>query len=531
MLPEERRIQLDGIVNKMLQNKEPDENIQFVVDDFKKKYSTQNIVPPEKGVIQKTVGAVKDLGIGAVKGTVETLQNIGKVITDPLSEAMGGGETGFTEEQLEGKNAAQKAGKFIERVAEFAVPLSKISKATKGASILKRALAEGTASAGVESVQQGEINKETAISGVVGGGIPVAGKVADFGLGIAKRLFKGVASGISGAGSDVIETIFTRPNDAAKGLKGDGAEVVKELAQTVLKETKAIQKEASQAYSDGLKSIIPNVIKGDKKSFYVTREGRKTISVPLTMQGVRTKLSKNLKNFGVDFSKDDPFLESPFVGDEQTALQRVSGIIKNWKDTTPEGLNDLAVKIGRFKKFESATQFNSVIDSVKKNVRDYVGDRVPEIRELNIAFGKTQDFLEAIEANLGATSGFSGTQDIIKVAGKLGTIFNRNKELAREVVERLEQERGINVLGVEAGRQLSTQVQKSTASIGSPLQSFIQSLISPTDVGRGVQIAGQVVSSEKVKTLQNLFSKATPAEKGALIEIFSSLFSEDQTSQ
>lgn len=41
MLPENRRTQLDGIVQDMVKNKESDDNIKFVVNDFKSKYDTQ----------------------------------------------------------------------------------------------------------------------------------------------------------------------------------------------------------------------------------------------------------------------------------------------------------------------------------------------------------------------------------------------------------------------------------------------------------------------------------------------------------
>lgn len=47
ILDEERRKQLDGIVSKMEQNKESEEDIRFVVEDFKKKYTQ------EKGIVEK----------------------------------------------------------------------------------------------------------------------------------------------------------------------------------------------------------------------------------------------------------------------------------------------------------------------------------------------------------------------------------------------------------------------------------------------------------------------------------------------
>ena len=38
ILSEKDRSKLDGIVNQMIKNNEPDENIRFVVNDFKGKY-------------------------------------------------------------------------------------------------------------------------------------------------------------------------------------------------------------------------------------------------------------------------------------------------------------------------------------------------------------------------------------------------------------------------------------------------------------------------------------------------------------
>ena len=57
-LNEQRRIQLDDIVKRMIVNKEPDDNIQFVVDDFKKKYEYESQISTEKpkiGIGEKVV--------------------------------------------------------------------------------------------------------------------------------------------------------------------------------------------------------------------------------------------------------------------------------------------------------------------------------------------------------------------------------------------------------------------------------------------------------------------------------------------
>lgn len=59
-LDETQRIQLDGIVSKMVANKESDSNIQFVVNDFKEKYATK---PPGffQNIAQGAVNIGKDI--------------------------------------------------------------------------------------------------------------------------------------------------------------------------------------------------------------------------------------------------------------------------------------------------------------------------------------------------------------------------------------------------------------------------------------------------------------------------------------
>jgi len=57
MLPEERRLQLDGIVQQAEQNQETPENIQFIVNDFKTKYN----VPEEQTLWVKAKEVAKEI--------------------------------------------------------------------------------------------------------------------------------------------------------------------------------------------------------------------------------------------------------------------------------------------------------------------------------------------------------------------------------------------------------------------------------------------------------------------------------------
>jgi hypothetical protein len=85
ILSEARRIQLDGIVNQMIQNKEPEENIQWVVNDFKSKYGgppTKPQQPKEGFSFSKMLGNIPSSGI-------EFGKNILSAITSPVQTTTG----------------------------------------------------------------------------------------------------------------------------------------------------------------------------------------------------------------------------------------------------------------------------------------------------------------------------------------------------------------------------------------------------------------------------------------------------------
>jgi hypothetical protein len=149
MLKESRRRQLDGIVQEMTNNNESEQNIQLVVDDFKKKYASQvQTVPniagkstlekvgdvaafvPEtfaevgKGVLKTGVELFKGASSLGEKGLDSTLRALlpkglesSFAIKDPLAPTAA--EELIPEKLTEAQNTAQSAGKFIGEVASF----------------------------------------------------------------------------------------------------------------------------------------------------------------------------------------------------------------------------------------------------------------------------------------------------------------------------------------------------------------------------------------------------------------------------
>ena len=84
MLVEEKRKQLDSIVSQMASNGEKEDTIQFVVNDFKNKYSTEESETP---FLEKTSKALDTIFVGGALGKALGI------------EAARFGLTGLSEEQ------------------------------------------------------------------------------------------------------------------------------------------------------------------------------------------------------------------------------------------------------------------------------------------------------------------------------------------------------------------------------------------------------------------------------------------------
>lgn len=93
-LTEERRSQLDGIVNQMVQNKESDDAINFVVNDFKSKYEGQTQPPPPSqaqgptgiGRIPLAIAQGANTGIAGLAGFPVDIMNKIMGLALPISQ-------------------------------------------------------------------------------------------------------------------------------------------------------------------------------------------------------------------------------------------------------------------------------------------------------------------------------------------------------------------------------------------------------------------------------------------------------------
>jgi hypothetical protein len=369
-----------------------------------------------------------------------------------------------------------------------------------------------------------DVLKGAGAGAAIGGAIPVAGEA----LSLAKRFIgsvaKGTAASLSGAGSDAIEAVVSNPRAARAGLRGDATETIKDLSTTVRRQVSALAKEAEDEYGAAVADLPkrlgrnPEILTAGQKTT-IKADGK---TYQLSMQGVKSKLTQELRNFGVEVNPRKPefdFLESPFVDSDEKTLKKVFDVIHSWRDTTPEGLNNLAIKIGKYRKTGvQSPELNSVIDATKRGVRNYIGDRVPAVRALNGKYSQAQDFINAIDQEIGTNGKFiGGTSEQIATAKKLSTIFNKNKELARELVARLEG--GKDILAKEAGRELSAGVSRSGASIGDLTRGAVQSIVPPRVLGEVAAATG--IAHENLAPILASLKILQPAERTALLQLLS----------
>ena len=168
MLPEERRLQLDGIVNTMVQNKESDENIRFVVDDFKQKYS--QITPTEKpksdllGKTAKVLTSVfggKQIGeaIGTQAAKLMVKPEEKQFIAPGPSVGQVAGDVVTTGLSVAGLKGIGIAGKLLPRILKMAG--------------LGAGISAGTTVAKGGDIQ--EAGKSAITGGIIGGALPIVG--------------------------------------------------------------------------------------------------------------------------------------------------------------------------------------------------------------------------------------------------------------------------------------------------------------------------------------------------------------------
>lgn len=345
--------------------------------------------------------------------------------------------------------------------------------------------------------------------------------IAKFFGGTIKRL----GGAVTGKGLEVIDEIIANPQIAKRGLRGDEVKVLKQAAEEAKSSVVELKKELSAGYKAMLEKLpTQEQIESGAISAYRGKE------LPqLTSQGLKTFVTKNLKEFNVMVDRKKSildFTESPLRKSEEGTLKEVFKTIDKWKDLSPEGVDRLAIKVGNYvKPGDQSPVLNSILGNLKKDIRNYIGVRYPEIATGVKQYAQQADVIETLESIL-KVGKFNNTTEILKTSKAIQNLFKGDKQLERELLKEL----GMgDIVAAEAGRQLAQAPSRASATIGDTFKNLVQSFIPPKAVGELAALAG--TTEQKIKPIVDIMQTLAPAERIGLFNAIARLFSENQESQ
>lgn len=386
---------------------------------------------------------------------------------------------------LSPKSQAEKTSMFVGDVASMAVPGGAVYRATKGLGFARAMLGRGLMGGISGTVQGGgDLDRDTLIGAGTEIAFPVVGKAVGYG----GNVLKGLAGLVSGKGSDVIEQIIKTPRAALEGGNTPAVQGLKETATAIREGVKQVQKNAGQAFEEATKGYTQPL---SKKAFKET-----------------------VNNF---FEEVD---SSTFIAPEK--LNKLKVVVDTWDDYSPQGLNKLGSKISKFYSgSDSAMDIDRVVSGLNRTIRGWVGEQVPEILEANAKYADKMDLLEQMEAIFRTKGSVDDRLGMQKTAESVARLFNANRDIAREGVEELEKELGINVLGREAGRQLVDGVSRSQSAIGDAATGIARAIIPP-------QLLLQVTARTGLakEAIESKLDVLDPTARAVVIEFLTDLVGE-----
>ncbi len=273
-LDETSRAKLDKIVQKMATNKESDDTIQTVVNDFKQKYGKSGMKHNPVGSLP-VIKQANQFGAGVGAGLGKTLLNIPKAflkfsqgVSNAGSKIFGGKPANYQPAiegidklsnalfqqpiQTELDSGLGKAGKFVGETAPYLTGVggvtSKLANATSGAKVLQGAgalkatgrvlggaTAEGLANYGAGYALSGgdaeQAKNQALISGALKGGLSTIGEIAN-----ATKLPESMVGKIFKTNKKEVEQIFKTGDDNTiakqvldRGIVGNTKSIAKQL--------------------------------------------------------------------------------------------------------------------------------------------------------------------------------------------------------------------------------------------------------------------------------------------------------------
>lgn len=556
------------------------EDLQMYADKVAKIWQsgTENNVPPaykQMGITKmpatdnyasKALSFLKDLGEGAGKATLNTVQALGSAgnailkntagraveaitgapkeqLVDPIYEK-GSPEYQAFKDENKYEGTTQKIAGGVTNVAQsmLMTPVAKSIQAVKsGAGVLngtKNIILDALANTGINKISTDMSLEDSAKFGALGASIPAIGKtiqtIGSKVIDIPRKLI----AGASGLGDDVLKSIVDTPKfgkeatEYAKKIINTGE--INSVLDDVSKAVDDFRIRRNYAYKTALENLTDEVgrpmkvLVSPKKAIVYfdatgnlegdTLEQAKTITHDGVMKSIKDLLtSKNISTL------DDKLVVGKKSGnltnDEIKILNNVLDDVNLNHDVSPVGLNQNAVMLNQYRRGDGS-KTDAIIDTIKSKLRGYASEVVPAIKTMNDKYKLDSEQLDNFRFIFKDIDSGIQAKDSKATLQALRSLFSDANRSNMDFIDEFVKDSGVNVKGI-AGAIKATD---SDVPLGTGLiEKVVRSVFDHNAVAKGALKYGEIkevaknlgIGSVKLKTVLDSMSKFTPEEKQA----------------
>lgn len=306
-----------------------------------------------------------------------------------------------------------------------------------------------------------EIVGSTILSGILSGMFPIATKVIGTGIKAVAphigEITSSVLGNLIGKPAEVINEAFKNPYKVAEGLARKVIPV--DVRRTAIADLNALKSEAQQTFKKTLTS--------QQKLHPFGKTGQ--ILIKQEMGNIKGSLTNILRQFKVSVSNTGELnfdkMASPIIsGGERRNVQLAFDTIKNQKDFTPEGVQAVISRLSKLTKFGEGPvkESSAIIRNLYSNYRDAIIKVYPELGGARTKFANERKVLDEL-SNVLSSDKMKPTQ-IISGVRRLSNIFNEDNELYIDVLRKLEQRTGKDIISDLAASEFARIAPESFGS-------------------------------------------------------------------
>lgn len=446
-LTEQRRKQLDSIVQKMIDNQEPEETIQFVVNDFKQKYGNY---PDSKPHVETKITyhgeAPEERSLSGFAGNVlksggELIGDVAGAVTHPIQtgKALGNLVLGTAEQVIPGEQSHEQS---------FDALVNMYAERYGGWENLKKTLYEDPVGALAD------------FSTLIGGGAVAAGSKIPA---ISKI---GQTASRIGRVSDPLAMTAKGLQATAKGLKAPTEAIIGMTTGTGRQATRVALTQNTQAFRDAMRGKIDDmdIVNDAREALDDLRQQRsahyqqqlsqiKANNRFLHMKPVRVRLESLMGNYRVKVGPEGEldFAASAIGKRDQGDIAEIADLVRNWKDNSILGMDALKRRLDDF--YSDSRQSRAFVKGLSKEVKSQLKD-VPGYGEMTADYAAASELIKMIDKELSL-----GQQPGTTVR-KLANALNQNNRYRQTILEALDQAGGSQTVEKIAGSALSDVVPR-----------------------------------------------------------------------